>query len=83
MECSKHSLQHDNKSNSKEDEDKDNDISYSNDFFDKHDQEDLFQLIQAYPEQNRNIQKFYTIGYNTKCIKDFLTMTTEVAPEKS
>eukprot|EP00957_Ditylum_brightwellii_P135838 10361337-Ditylum_brightwellii.AAC.2 len=81
-EGNKHSLQHDNKSDSKEDKDKDDNISYKDNFFDKYDQEDLLQLIQAYPDQNRNIQKFYAVRYNTKRIEDFLTMTAKVAPKK-
>eukprot|EP00957_Ditylum_brightwellii_P161167 12271746-Ditylum_brightwellii.AAC.1 len=75
-----HSLPQDNYSGSEETEDDDDDISYSDDFFDAQDRGDLLQLVQAYPEQNRNIRKFYAVGYNSERIEDFLTMTAEVAP---
>eukprot|EP00957_Ditylum_brightwellii_P124172 9465705-Ditylum_brightwellii.AAC.1 len=81
-EDTQHSLQQDNCSDSEEDNEDNDDISYSNDFFNAHDQGDLLQLVQAYPEQNQNIRKFYAVGYNSKRIKDFLTMTAEVAPRK-
>eukprot|EP00957_Ditylum_brightwellii_P082691 6288034-Ditylum_brightwellii.AAC.1 len=52
MEGTQHFLQQDNYSGSEEEDKDDDNISYSDNFFDAHDQGDLLQLVQAYPEQN-------------------------------